>query len=228
MRRIWCVFLYSVLAGFCIGLGGTVFLRVKDAFAGGTVVGAFLFAIGLFTICTRGYNLFTGKACYIFDNPLPGYLGDLVVIWVGNLLGCMLIGALENLTGITGPESGVNVTAAGMVEGKMGASLLSLFILGILCNICIFIAVNGYAKNPHEVGKYIALFMGVMVFIVCGTEHSVADMYYWSVSGVLYDAPGQSFLRLLVVSLGNIAGGLFLPTVEKWKTRLEEKNGLKV
>ena len=82
--------------------------------------------------------------------------------------------------------------------------------------------------RSHEVGKYIALFMGVMVFIVCGTEHSVADMYYWSVSGVLYDAPGQSFLRLLVVSLGNIAGGLFLPTVEKWKTRLEEKNGLKV
>ena len=40
MRRLWGVFLYSVLAGFCIGLGGTVFLRVKDAFAGGTVVGA--------------------------------------------------------------------------------------------------------------------------------------------------------------------------------------------
>ena len=77
-------------------------------------------------------------------------------------------------------------------------------------------------------GKYIALFMGVMVFIVCGTEHSVADMYYWSVSGVLYDAPGQSFLRLLVVSLGNIVGGLFLPTVEKWKARLEEKDNLKV
>ena len=140
----------------------------------------------------------------------------------------MLIGALENLTGITGPETGINVTAAGMVEGKMGASLLSLFILGILCNICIFIAVNGYAKNPHEVGKYIALFMGVMVFIICGTEHSVADMYYWSVSGVLYDAPGESLLRLLVVSLGNIVGGLFFPTVEKWKLRLDETIKMKV
>ena len=132
-----------------------------------------------------------------------------------------------SLTGITGAESGINVTAAGIVEGKMGASFLSLFILGILCNICIFIAVNGYAKNPHEVGKYIALFMGVMVFIICGTEHSVADMYYWSVSGALYDSPGQSFLRLLVISLGNIVGGLFLPTVEKWKTRLETKEEMK-
>ena len=222
MRRIWGMFLYSVLAGFCIGLGGTVFLRVKDAFPGGTVAGAFLFAIGLFTICTRGYNLYTGKACYLFDNPLPSYLGDLAVIWVGNLLGCMFLGGLENLTGITGTDSGINVTAAAMVEGKMQASFLSLFILGILCNVFIFIAVNGYANNPHEAGKYIALFMGVMVFILCGTEHSVADMYYWSVSKVLYDSPGQSLLRLLVVTLGNLVGGVFLPVIEKWKRSTDE------
>lgn len=228
MRRILGVFLYAVLAGFCIGLGGTVFLRVKDAFAGGTVVGAILFAIGLFTICTRGYNLFTGKACYLFDHPLPGYLGDLVVIWVGNLAGCMLLGWLENLSVITGMETGINVTAAGMVEAKMGAGLLSLFILGILCNICIFIAVNGYAKNPHQLGKYLALFLGVIVFIVSGTEHSVADMYYWCVSGTLYADPGPSLLRLLVVSLGNVVGGLFLPTVEKWKARLEARETVEV
>ena len=228
MRRIVGIFFYAVLAGFCIGLGGTVFLRVKDAFAGGTVVGATLFAIGLFTICTRGYHLFTGKACYIFDNPLPGYLLDLAVIWVGNLAGCMLLGCLENLTGITGGEAGINVTAAGMVDGKMGASLLSLFVLGILCNICIFIAVNGYANNPHELGKYLSLFLGVIVFIVCGTEHSVADMYYWCVSKTLYAAPGESLLRLLVVSLGNVVGGLFLPTVEKWKKRLDAKEPAQV
>ena len=228
MRRIRSMFLSSLLAGFCIGLGGTVFLRVKDAFAGGTVVGAFLFAIGLLTICTRGYALFTGKACYLFDNPLPGYLGELAVIWVGNLLGCMLIGALENLTGITGPESGINVAAASLVRAKMESGLLSLFILAILCNICIFIAVNGFANNPHQLGKYIALFMGVMVFILSGTEHSIADMYYWAVSGILYDAPAQSLLRILVVTLGNIVGGVFLPTVEKWKNRVEHREEMTV
>ena len=228
MHRMGGIFLYAVLAGFCIGLGGTVFLRVKDAFTGGTVVGATLFAVGLFTICTRGYHLFTGKACYIFDNPLPGYLIDLVVIWVGNLAGCMLLGWLENLTGITGAETGINVTAAGMVEGKLGASLLSLFVLGILCNICIFIAVNGFANNPHALGKYLSLFLGVIVFIVCGTEHSVADMYYWCVSKTLYQLPGESFLRLLVISLGNVVGGLFLPTAEKWKAKLDQKETVRV
>lgn len=190
MRRVGGLFLFAILAGFCIGLGGTVFLRLRDAFPGGNVVGALLFTIGLFTICTRGYALFTGKACYLFENPWPGYLLDLLIIWVGNLLGTMLIAGIETLTGIVGPESGINVTAAAMVDGKMGDSYLSLFLLGILCNICIFIAVNGYAKNPHQLGKYLALFLGVTVFIVSGMEHSVADMYYWSVSGVLYGQPG--------------------------------------
>lgn len=221
MKRIWGLGLYSILAGFCIGLGGTVFLRLKDAFPGGNVVGALLFTVGLFTVCTRGYALYTGKACYLFDNKLPGYLGDLAVIWVGNLLGAMLLGALENLTAMTGAESGVNVTAAALVSGKMGDSYLSLFVLGILCNIFIFIAVNGYAKNPHQLGKYLALFLGVSVFILCGTEHSVADMYYWAVSGVLYDQPGESFLRLFIITLGNLVGGVFFPLMEKGKAKLD-------
>lgn len=215
------ILLYSILGGFCIGLGGTVFLRIKDSFTGGLVVGAIFFAIGLFTICTRGYNLFTGKACYLFDNPLPEYLLDLVIIWVGNFLGCMFIASLEGFTSITGTENGVDAAARVLVEGKMGSSLLSLFVLAILCNICIFIAVNGFAKNPHEVGKYLALFLGVLVFILSGTEHSIADMYYWCVSGVLFEQPGESLLRIVVVTLGNVVGGLFLPLVEKWKARLD-------
>ena len=219
MKKYLSIFLYALLAGICIGLGGTVFLRLKDAFTAGNVVGAILFGIGLFTICTRGYNLFTGKACYIFDNK-PDYLLTLLVIWVGNLLGCMFLGGIENLTGICGTESGINVTAAGMVAGKMSASYLSLFILGFICNIFIYIAVNGYAKNPHEVGKYLALFLGVCVFILCGTEHSVADMYYWAVSGTLYSQFGQSILRIIIISLGNVVGGVTFPLVEKAYAKL--------
>ena len=52
-------------------------------------------------------------------------------------------------------------------------------------------------------------------------EHSVADMYYWSVSGVLYGQPGESLLRLVVISLGNVVGGVFFPVVEAWKAKLE-------
>jgi formate/nitrite transporter FocA (FNT family) len=215
-------FPYAVLAGFCIGLGGTIFLRLKDAFAGGNVVGALLFTVGLFTICTRGYNLFTGKACYLFDNK-PDYILDLLVIWIGNLLGCMLLGGIQNLTAVCGVESGINVTAHALVESKMATSYLSLFLLGFVCNVLIYIAVNGYAKNPHELGKYLCLFLGVSVFILTGTEHSVADMYYWSVSKMLYEQPLRSLACLVAISLGNVCGGVSFPLVEKLHRAWQEK-----
>lgn len=219
MKKYTGIFLYAILAGICIGLGGTVFLRVKDAFTGGNVVGALLFAIGLFTICTRGYNLFTGKACYLFDNK-PDYLITLLVIWVGNFLGCILLAHIERATGLCGAETGINVTAAALVEAKMISSYGNLFLLGCICNIFIYIAVNGYANNPHQLGKYLSLFLGVSVFILAGTEHSIADMYYWAVSGILTEQPAESLLRLAVVSLGNVVGGIAFPLCEKLYRRL--------
>ncbi len=214
MKKYARDFLFAILAGFSIGLGGTVFLRLKDAFTGGNVVGALLFTVGLFTICTRGYNLFTGKACYMFDNK-PDYLIFLAVVWVGNLLGTMLIAGLQSVTSLCGAESGLNVTAASMVASKMSASYSSLFVLGMLCNVLIYIAVNGYANNPHNLGKYLSLFLGVSIFILSGTEHSIADMYYWCISGTLYQNFGESILRIIIVSLGNVVGGVFIPLVEK-------------
>ncbi|MCD7767552.1 MAG: formate/nitrite transporter family protein [Oscillospiraceae bacterium] len=220
MKKQSATFVYAVLAGFCIGLGGTIFLRLKDAFTGGNVVGALLFTIGLFAICTRGYNLFTGKACYIFDNK-PGYLITLVVIWVGNLVGTVILAVIERATSICG-EAGINATAQALVESKMNAGLLSLFLLGFLCNIFIYLAVNGYTKNPHELGKYLSLFLGVSIFILAGTEHSVADMYYWAVSGTLFEQPGQSLLRIVIVSLGNVCGGVSFPLMEKLFHKLSD------
>ena len=223
---------FAILAGFCIGLGGTFLLSCNAVLKTGgdpvlgKVLGAFFFTIGLFTICTRGYNLFTGKVCYVFDNK-PKYLLFLLVVWFGNLFGCMLIAFILRCTSV---NDLIQPIAAGMVDGKMadyngnfGLRLLSLFFLGILCDVFIFIAVNGYAKCPHELGKYLSLIFGVTCFIVCGTEHSIADMYYWCMSGRLYTNFGKSILCLLVITLGNSVGGFFFPVVEKYLGNMKKK-----
>ena len=217
-KRKWLKELcYGILAGFCIGLGGTFLLSCKNS--AGIVVAALFFTIGLFTICERGYNLFTGKVCYVFDNK-PKYLIFLLVVWVGNLLGTMLIAFIERCTSI---NDAIQPVAAAMVDTKMSdyngnfaLRLLSLFFLGILCDVFIFIAVNGYAKSKYQMGKYLSLIFGVTCFIVCGTEHSIADMYYWCISGRLYTNFGKSILCLLVITLGNSVGGFFFPVVEKY------------
>ncbi len=205
MKKTVGVFLKAILAGFCIGLGGVVFLALLPT---SKPLGAFLFAIGLFTICTHGFNLFTGKACYILDNK-PSYLGTLVVIWVGNLIGAFCMAALMHCTRVSGAYT---EAAQGLVAAKNGDSLGSLFVLGMLCNVLIYIAVDGYKSNPHEIGKYIALIFGVAVFILAGTEHSVADMFYYAAAGELFT--GNAILRLVIISLGNVVGGLILPGIK--------------
>ena len=193
----------GILAGISISIGGTVFLSLDDK-----VLGAVFFTVGLFTVCTFGFDLFTGKVCYVFDRDLPYALG-VVIMWLGNFAGAWLTAFAESLTRI-GPA--LQEKAAAMCAVKSGDTFLSLFILGIFCDILIYIGVDGYNKNPHEVGKYLSLLFGVTVFILCGTEHCVADMYYFSIAGMWNP---HTLLCLLVISLGNAFGGVLLPLVRR-------------
>ena len=195
-------FLYSVVAGLCIGLGGAVFLSVENK-----IIGAALFTVALFVICTFGFNLYTGKVCYVFDNR-PAYVLDVVIIWLGNLVGCWGTSMLYGMTRI----AGISEKAAALCQVKFDDSVLSIFILGIFCNLCISIGVEGFKKNPHEVGKYLSLFFGVMVFILCGFEHCIANMFYISIAGMW---SGEAFVFLIVNTLGNAVGGWIVPLLRK-------------
>lgn len=216
MKKSLSTFVLAILAGFCIGLGGNVFLALMGT---NKALGAVLFTVGLFTICTNGFNLFTGKACYIFDNP-PTYLLTLLVIWLGNLVGT---GAMALIVRGTRLSATYVEAAKNLVAAKNSDSLISLFLLAIVCNTLIYIAVDGYKNNPHEVGKYLSLVFGVVVFILAGTEHSIADMYYYAVAGEFFSIStiGNALLRILVISLGNIVGGLILPAGKKISAKLQ-------
>ena len=131
--------LSAVLAGMCIGFGGVVFLALESK-----VLGAFFFTCGLFCVCTFGLKLFTGKVCYVFQNGRD-YALELPVIWLGNLLGTVLTAWLMNASRLAPYAE----KAAGMCQVKAEDGLGSLFVLGILCNIFIYIAVESFNKNPH-------------------------------------------------------------------------------
>ena len=192
-------FLYGVLAGICISIGGAAFLALDNK-----VLGALFFVVGLFTICTFGFNLFTGKICYVFENDRAYGLG-LPVIWAGNLVGCLLVAGLLSLTRVA---PAFTEKAQAMAEVKLGDSLLSIFILAIFCNLLIYIAVDGFKNNPHELGKYLALFFGVMVFILCGFEHCVANMFYLSMAGAW---SLRAVVFILINTAGNAVGGWIIP-----------------
>ena len=199
-------FIYAVLAGAAISIGGIVNLA-SDSKAVGTA----LFSVGLFTVCTLGLNLFTGKVCYIFDNP-PAYAAECVVIWLGNLLGAVLSGGAVRMTRL----SAVAEKAAALSEAKLEDSPLSIFILAVFCNILIFIAVESYKNNPHQLGKYLGLFFGVTVFVAAGFEHCVANMFYFT-AGHAWGA--KAFGYMLLMTFGNAVGGVIFPLCGKLKAK---------
>ena len=79
MKKNLATFVYAILAGICIGLGGTVFLRVKDAFPGANIVGAILFGIGLFAICILAKLGVKGAV-------LLGMLVSCIIYWAGEAI----------------------------------------------------------------------------------------------------------------------------------------------
>ena len=196
-------FAYGVMAGFFVSIGGTAFLSIENR-----VVAALFFTTGLFAISNYGFNLITGKVCYLLDNG-PGYLWDLALIWLGNLGGTLIATALLGLTRV---HPALAETAAPLVAAKLGDGLLSVFVLSVFCNVLIFIAVDGYRIIPDALGKYLALFLGVAVFAISGFEHCVANMYFISLTG---SWSADAVLFIIVNTVGNSLGGLLVPAVKK-------------
>ena len=116
-------FIGGILAGISIAIGGTVFLSLENK-----VLGALFFTVGLFAVCTFGFNLFTGKVCYVFDQDKEYALG-LPLIWLGNLAGAFLTALAENVTRI-GPALAEKAQAICTV--KLNDGLVSIFFLSFL------------------------------------------------------------------------------------------------
>lgn len=195
-------FIYSIMAGAFIALGGVVFLMVDSKY-----LGSLMFAVGLFGVCTLGYNLFTGKVGYFFYNEKKSYTKFLINVLIGNAIGAILIAWLLLLS-----RNGefLQEKALALVNTKLNDTYLSLFILGIMCNIFVVFGVEEYKSNPNDLGKYMGIIFAVMVFILAGFEHSVADIFYFAMAGV-WTLDG--LLRILVIVLGNALGGLLVPSV---------------
>ena len=202
MKRFVDIFLRALLTGFAIGIGGVVFLSCESRY-----VGSFLFGTGLFVILSFGFMLFTGKVGYAVENK-PSYILDLLVIWLGNLAGTVLMGSMVLCTRI----SGIGEKAYTICQAKFNDDLLSIFILAIFCGMLMFIAAEGFKTIENPVGKMLAVFLPVMAFILSGYEHCIANMFYYTVAQVW---SANAFVYLLVMTLGNAVGGMFIPLVRK-------------
>lgn len=200
----------AIAAGVTISFGATVFLMQENR-----MFSSFLFCLGLFVVCTFGLNLFTGKVGFLADNPIKN-LRLAIISWCGNFVGMGLSALALRWTRI-----GDTLSARGqeLVDIKNADNPWSLLILGIYCGILMYVAVAAFNRGKEKGGVnnligYVGIFLCVMMFIHCGFEHSIANMFYYMISGNMTTAAGWGVV--LMVTLGNAVGGVLARGLDKY------------
>ena len=186
----------SIMAGACISIGCIANISCDNRY-----VGAVLFSFGLLAVCTFGYDLFTGKVCYL-DN-----WADLALILLGNLLGSALTAIV--FYGCVSNKYQEKITT--ICEIKLNEPILSTFLLGVLCNIMIYFAVEGF---KHK--QILLLIGGVSIFVLCGFEHCVANAFYVAYYSLLIHVSPVKVIMFFICNIfGNIFGGRMMKNIGK-------------
>ena len=200
MKENGRIFLKAAAAGIMIGIGGAVYLTLENK-----VIGAVLFGVGLYTIVLNGLFLYTGKVGDLISaKDKKAYILKLIFTWIGNLAGTALAAAAISATRI----GNLGRTAEVICKTKLADTPHSILILAVFCGILMYAAVDGF----REKGNPLILFFCVTVFILCGFEHCIANMFYFSVAGAW---SLRAVTYLLLMTLGNSVGGILLPLVKK-------------
>lgn len=189
--------LQSVCAGLVIALGGSVFLACGNRYAG-----AVLFSVALLCICYLGYYLYTGKIGFFPEEPTGKNALRLVVGLGGNLAAAFAAGGA-----VRAVLPALGERAAEVMAGKLALSFPQSLVRGVFCGMLMYLAVALFRK-----GTPLGVLFCVPVFILCGFEHSIADMFYFGASG-LFDGRAAAFFPAVV--LGNTLGAMLLPLMEK-------------
>lgn len=189
-------YVHSILAGMMIGLAGTTYLSVSNK-----IIGSALFSFGLITIVVRGWSLYTGKIGALKLTE-KGNLPYIITMLVGNYFGTLLIAFAVRMSRI-----GDNLIpiATQLWQNKINDSWYSILTLSILCGIMMQLAVDGY-KHPNE-EHLILIAIPVMFFILCGYEHSIANIFYMNLA-VFYSL--KSFGYIILMITGNAIGAKFV------------------
>lgn len=212
-------FVSAMVAGMFISFGSFVAFTLGAVINGSNltaltkVMQAFAFASALSLVVMAGAELFTGNNLVMSAASIRKAVtwADTVklwiVCWVGNLVGSLISVVAFHFSGVDTGATGEYFISISTT--KVGLEPFPLLIRAILCNILVCLAVWCATKMKSESGKLIMIFWCIFVFMVCGFEHSIANMSILGVGvangGITI---GQYCYSVLLATVGNMIGGV--------------------
>lgn len=244
------MFLLAVMAGAFIalaGLGAATASCMVSSLSVAKLVGACVFPAGLTMVLLAGSELFTGNCLLIIPLlsrkiMIAGMLRNWLVVYIGNFIGSILVAMIAVYSHQLGLFSDTLVlTTMQTAAAKCSMGIGDAFLRGIACNFLVCIAVWIAFAATDVVGKIAGLYLPIMLFVVSGFEHSIANMYYGPVGVLAKGVPqyaqiatqagldlsvlswGNFFIHNLIpVTIGNVIGGVLVGAVY-WYCYLKDK-----
>ena len=226
-------FLLAVMAGVFIGLG-FVYCAIANASGAGKIVGGLVFSLGLMLVIVLGADLFTSTTMTLIPRASRRItwgqmFANWGVVYAGNFVGSLILVALILLSGHPLENGGsIALVYINTTEHKLTHTFIEALFLGVMCNLIVCLGVWMSYAGRSLFDKMIACLFPVGLFIACGFEHSVANMFMIpigilcshmmppEVAAKLADPAHiasvlhwQNFIfkNLIPVTLGNILGG---------------------
>lgn len=222
MKKYLKCSLLGLAAGAAISLGGFLFIVAKTYFAAaGQPVGALFFTIGLLCVCFLGFNLYTGKIGFLFnqDKKKP-YIIDLAIMLVFNLVASCLIGLIFHYAFLNNKEIMTTVDAIMSKKVFEPSSNNYLWLLGssILCGMLVYVAVFIFKNTKATWLKIVGIIVPIWLFVFMGFDHCIANGFYFGLGLVFGNY--LMWLNLLLCIAGNSLGAIGL----NWVVSLIKKD----
>ncbi len=217
--------LLGVMGGLFIALAALGNMLALHHIGGGVgkLVGACLFPTGLMLTVLVGGSLFTGDALGTLalvqkQSKVAAFLRGIVAVWLGNFIGAASLAYVSYVAGSYHAEAFVALLVD-TAEQKLHLGVAEAIASGFLCNALVAIAVWMALATNTLGGKILAIFFPICLFVFCGFQHVVANMYYVNVGLILepdlWNTASYSS-HFLWVTVGNfLSGGVFLPLIYK-------------
>jgi len=240
------VFVLSILAGAFVAFGA-IFATTVAAGTGlpygvSRLLTGLVFSAGLVMVIIAGAELFTGNNLIVMawasgKIKTRALLLNWVLSFTGNFVGAIATAALVFYsTQYTFGDGAVGLVALNTANTKASLEFIPAFILGILCNALVCLAVWMLFSARTNIDRIVTAIPPVAIFAAAGFEHSIANIYFipmglfikagapdtfWNAIGkTAGDFPmltwGNFFANLFPVTIGNIIGGSLLVGAVYW------------
>ncbi len=250
-------FVLAITAGVFISIAFVFYITVTTGasempYGMTRFIGGIAFSLGLILVVVCGGELFTSTVLTTIAKASNRITWEQLArnwgtVYFGNMVGAFIFVVLIWIAGqhtMANGEWGIN--AMKIAQHKLHHSFTQAIVLGTLCNLMVCIAVWMTFSCRTITDKVVVMILPVAMFVVCGFEHSIANMFmipigiiiknfagadFWAMTG--YSAADFAdltvgnfiFANLIPVTIGNIIGGGLLVGMTYWL--IYRRTGLK-